>query len=153
MYGTLTEANTYFETYDLTGLWTSYTTAQRTIALNKATLQIDKLPFDGYRYSSEQTLEFPRVKDYGFKMVYYDVNSDGEIIVPVDVEQATYLQAKFLLDTQTNCTVEALKMGITSISVGKTSQTVDLSISPVHPVYGIFREAFELLKKYLVTQI
>jgi hypothetical protein len=126
--------------------------ALRTKALEKATLQIDDLPLVGRKYDENQTLAFPRYKDYGFRVDYFAQTTTG-ISVPVDVERATYIQAKYLLDSRTNCTIKALEMGITNVTIGRTSQTVDMSLSPVNLQWGLCREAMKLLQKFLVVTI
>lgn len=154
MYGSLSEADTYFEN-DLSGTWDNYSDAQKTKALNKATEQIDRLKFAGEKYeiAPTQTLQFPRVLYTVNETIYYDENlSTGDIEVPADVEYATYMQAKHLLDTTLGGdeTGNWVKKGITSMSILSTSESYDKSLSPVDVKSGVYRESMQLLEKYLV---
>lgn len=150
MYGSLSEANTYFSTYNPSAGWSDYSSAQRTAALNRATLLIDRLPYTGKKYDYTQTLQFPRYYYDGIESIYFDVNTSGTVIVPVDVEYATYEQALFLLDSQDNEVIAAMKMGITSITTAATSESYDWSKLPFDPDTQICREAMFMLQPYLL---
>lgn len=151
MYGSIALANAFFEHYDLSETWETYSDALKTKALNKATTQIDRLPFVGKRYTDDQDNEFPRIICENGVYHYFDSDpDDGSIVIPTKIYNATYIQAKFLLDTRSNPTVQALEMGITSISAGSTSQSLDNNILPLNPKTGICQEAEALLKPFLV---
>ena len=155
MYGTLAEAETYF-TDELSGTWGDYTDGQKTVALEEATRQIDRLQFKGekYQWSPTQTLAFPRVFNFNCQTIYFDEDlTNGGVVVPTDVEHATYLQAKHLLDVAIggDSTGQALRAGITSRSILSTSESYDKTLSPVDLKTGIHRDAMQLLEKYLLV--
>jgi hypothetical protein len=103
MYGSLTNANTYFQTRLHSDLWFDQTTIDRTNALYMATTLIDALSFKGRKAAeyavlaadedatdaelraanATQALEFPR---------------DDDTSVPTAIEYATYEIAYSLLD-------------------------------------------------------
>lgn len=151
IYGSLADANTYHSTYDLTGLWAGYSDAQKTAALNRATLLIDRLQFVGERYDEDQELSFPRMFDDGIKAIIIDTDrSSGAVIVPKDVEYATYEQAKFLLDTKDDEVIQKILNGVTSISVSATSESYDASKLPVSVETRLATEVYRMLKKFLI---
>lgn len=151
MYGSVSEADTYFSTYDFTGVWDSFSTSQKTAALNRATLMIDRLHFRGEKYQSDQDNAFPRIVYVNRRMVYFDENSDGEIVVPDRVKHAAYEQAKYMLSTQTDQSLIKLRQGITSISVGSTSESYNTDLLPEDLETGICRESQSLLENYLLV--
>jgi len=155
MYGSLTEADTYFVN-ELTDTWDNYTDAQKTRALEDATRTIDRLQFKGQKYepSPTQTAQFPRVMVTVNHTIYFEENiSAGEIQVPVDVEIATYVQAKYLLDKYIggDDTGAAVLAGKTSVSIASTSETYDTSINPVDIKTGLVREAMQWLEQYILV--
>jgi hypothetical protein len=104
MYGTLADANTYFQTRLHSDFWFEQTTGDRTKALYTATALLDALNFKGRKHAeylvieadpdnytdaqlrvanASQALEFPR---------------DDDTTVPTEVNQATYEIAYSLLD-------------------------------------------------------
>jgi hypothetical protein len=151
MYGTVAKADTFMADYDFQATWNTYTTSQKTKALKKATKQIDSLRFDGRKVSFTQELEFPRYRNDAIFKYRFDLGISTEI--PTDVEEATYIQAKFLLDTVDNCVIQALHSGITQLSIGRTSQTIDKALLPVNLENGLCTEAYNKLKKYLIHAI
>jgi hypothetical protein len=153
MYGSIAEADAYFEYNDFDETWANYTNSQKTKALTRATVLIDRLPLVGRRYEHDQANEFPRIKCWGFRTDYFDLATSGGVVIPDEVKEACYIQAKWLLDTANNCTIKALEMGITSISAGKTSQTIDMLYAPMNLTYGLCREAMELMKRFMITSI
>lgn len=151
MYGTRVEADTYYDDIGLSGTWDLYTNTQKDKALQRATIQIDHLPFLGEKYNyTTQTRAFPRIV-YSFRgEIVYDTDTSGNVIVPEAVRYAVYTQAKFLLDNASNSAVQALQAGIVSQSIGSTSETYDKDLLPLDLKTGICREAMELLKPYLL---
>lgn len=149
-YGSLTEANTYFSDTEISGTWALYTENKRNKALQKATTQIDRLPFIGEKYNYTQTRCFPRTLYTHRGQMFLDTNTSGAVIVPETVNHAVYIQAKFLLDNESNSAIQALQAGITSQSIGSTSESYDLSILPLDLKTGICRESMELLKPYIL---
>lgn len=155
MYGTLSDADTFFEN-DLTGTWDNYTDAQKTKALNEATRIINQLHYRGekYDYTPDQNDQFPRIEQTPTRTYYFDDDFDnGGVKVPTDVERAAYMQAKYLLDSivgNLHGVAEKVRAGITSISTGGTSESYDKSASAVDVKTGLHRDAFNLLKKYMI---
>jgi len=153
MYGSIVLADAFFEDYDFEGTWNGtggYTDVQKEKALEKATMQIDRLKFLGEKYDYDQNNQYPRAYNDGQRTRYFDIDTDGNIETPENILHATYIQAKWLLDTKDNATIQALMFGITSISVCKTSQTIDSSLMPFNPKTGICSEAYELIKPYMM---
>ena len=154
MYGTLAGANTYFSN-ELTGTWSNYSDPDKTTALETATKQINRLQFRGMKYqdSPTQTDQFPRIVSFGVHVIYYDEDTvNGGLKVPTDVEEATYVQAKYLLDYHKGDIPvgEMFLAGVTSVSIGSTSESYDKSMSPIDIESGIVRESFNLLRKYIL---
>jgi len=153
MYGSIAEADTYFDD-DLSGTWDNYLDTQKGKALRQATKQIDRLAYRGEKYDDNQENQFPRILRTGTRTIYFDYDPHtGTVVVPSDVEEATYMQAKYLLDYNagTDKRGRAIRAGITSISTGGTSESYDKSISPVDIETGIVIEAQALLKKYFLV--
>ena len=150
MYSSLTESNTYFDTYDLSGLWSTYTDAQKTSALNKATLQIDRLQYHGERYALDQDNEFPRIFYFQGALFYWDMDTDSGILVPQKIKHATCEQAKYLLDNLNNNKLDAQKKGVTSLSVGSTSESYDLSKVNFDKKTGLCLASYMLVKQYFI---
>ncbi len=154
-YGTLAKADTYFEN-DLSGTWAGYSTPNKNKARETATKQIDRLQLKGekYQYAPTQTLEFPRTFATMTGVLIFDEDlTNGGVIVPVDVEEASYIQAKFLLDANAGkeTASSALLAGKTSVSIGSTSESFDKSLSPVDIKTGISKQAMNILEKYILA--
>ena len=152
-YGSVVDADAFFD--DRVGsTWPNFTTPDKTKALTQATNQIDHLQFKGFRFIFTQLLEFPRSFAGGTRSVIFDIDqTTGDVIVPRRVIEATYLQAKFILDQALggDQSGEQIRAGITSISIGGTSESYDKSISPVDIQSGILRDALFLLGQYLLV--
>lgn len=151
MYGSVVLADTYHAVHDLDGTWTLLTSGLKTQAMNKATVQVDRLVYAGRKESINQTEQFPRIVFDGRKTYYFDLDESGGIVVPEKVLHATYEQAKFLMDTRTNQTICALKMGVAVQSQGRTSQTVDKDLMPMNTKTGLSREVEQLLQPFLIV--
>lgn len=141
MYGTLAEADTYFENRLHVDAWDEATDADKTKALNEAQKRIDLLNFKGEPVT-EGTV-FPR---------YYGDEADGTEETPEDIEIAGYECAFALLDgvdpefEQENLAVssEAYSGVSTSYARGK--------IIPEHFASGIpSAYAWRFLLQYLKT--
>ena len=87
MYGTLVDAETYFNSRLYKDAWDDATDASKTIALNEAQIRIDLLGFAGLEVT-EGTV-FPR---------YYGDESDGTETTPDAILKAGYECAFSLLD-------------------------------------------------------
>jgi len=156
VYGSITGMNTYFSS-DLTGTYANYSSTQKTNALIEATRLIDRLPFRGEKYqlAPTQELQFPRIVR-ATHLLYLDYDLTlGTVIVPPDVIQSAYMQAKFLLDMHIgkDSKGKALLSGLTSLSVGGTSESysTDKALASVDPATNIVREAHRLLEKYMLV--
>lgn len=149
IYGSVENADTFFADIEVSGTWGSYNDTEKESALAKATVQIDRLPFVGMKYSNLQVRQFPRLVYYNNRVLYLDVDLDGEVVVPEAVEHAVYAQAKFLLDYANDESIIAITKGITSQSIGATSESYNQDMLPIDPKTGICREAKELITPYL----
>ncbi|MFH0814312.1 MAG: DnaT-like ssDNA-binding protein [Pseudomonadota bacterium] len=150
IYGTLEKANIYFDDIGLSDTWDLYTDTQKNRALARATKQVDNLHYAGEKYEYTQARKFPRSLDCYRGQIYLDVDTDGNVITPIPVEEATYIQAKFLLDYADDAAINALNAGITSQSIGSTSESYDKAMLPIDVKSGLCRESLELLKPYLL---
>lgn len=83
MYGSLVDAQSYFDTRLNADAWLESTQDEQKKALISATRRIDRLNFNGDKTSSDQTLEFPR---------------GGDQTVPQDIAVACYEIALALLE-------------------------------------------------------
>jgi len=95
MYGTLIDANEYFQNRLYTLAWDEASSKNKTIALTEATSRIDRLRFSGVKVDETQDLEFPR---YYLDFDGTDSGPEGDEEVPEDIEIATYELAYSLLD-------------------------------------------------------
>jgi len=84
-YGTLAEAETYFESRLNIAEWTAATDDYKNRALVTATRIIDQNIFLGYRYTTTQALKFPRsgIPDY-------DSISFTDGVVPEQIKEAQF---------------------------------------------------------------
>lgn len=154
-YGTVAKADTFWSETEITNAWFAATIAKKTALLKKATMQIDRLAFRGEKVNVQQALQFPRIAEISpGRYTYYDVDvltGSGSIIVPLNVEYATYIQAKGILEYEDDEVIQALLAGVTSISIGQTSMSFNANDLPVNPKTRLFREAEELLMQYFAT--
>lgn len=112
--------------------WTSATTAQAEAALIQATRQIDALQYIGYRYNSEQTLEFPRALNRDFPWGYTQTTTilgdTFQVRMRYQVECAVALQALYLLKNGgTPAAIQRQQQGVQSWSeqLGPMSQSAN----------------------------
>lgn len=95
-YGSITEADFFFQTELKNVAWTSASITDKTKALRIATRTIDRLNFSGTKADVNQNLQFPRKNSI--------INSDNIIVtfedtfVPEDIKIATYHVSYALLD-------------------------------------------------------
>lgn len=154
MYGSLDEANTYFLENDFEVEWEGFTNPRKIQALNRATQIIDELPLQGRKYITTQDNEFPRTWHYQGISTVWDQDLDtGVIEVPADVEHAAYWQARFMLmrnKAGSKTRYKAQKAGVTSLSVGSTSESYDLSKIGFDRETGLCEDAMRLIRKYLL---
>ena len=151
IYGTLSGANSFFSANDLSGLWATYTDANKNKALQRATEEIDTLSYKGEKYEHTQDLSFPRVFYTQQRVIYFDLNTSGNVVVPPKIINTVYLQAKFLLETLSNDAIESIKYGISSRSIGSTSESYNLDrVSVFDLETELCREALRLIKPFLI---
>lgn len=154
IYGSLEDANLFFDEIDIEGLWENYSDEQKIKSLNLATKRIDSLQFQGKKYQYDQKREFPRVIMQGQIYLYWDVdNTNGTIVVPRSIIEATYKQAYLQIKNIDNQTINAQNRGITSISIGSTSESYDINKVPQDPRTKIFLEVMSDIKNYILSGI
>jgi hypothetical protein len=134
-YGTLQEANDYFDKRLHERTWLKSSQTRREQALWTATLIIDGLNFKGDKHSETQYLEFPR---------------DDDTEVPKDVRVASYEIAHELLDGK-NPNEELEALGITQHGFGGVSTSYSRNQIPIeHIINGIpSQQTWRLLRPYL----
>jgi len=154
MYSSIADADTYFDETDLSGTWATYTDDEKTKSMNLASRQIDRLAFQGQKYEFEQLQEFPRLLRVDSGWIYWDQHpSTGEIQVPELINEAVYLQAKFLLDNRDSDTITNQRLGITSESVGSTSQSYDFSNLSFDRETELNLQSKTLVQQYLLVSV
>jgi hypothetical protein len=134
-YGTLEDADVYFDNRLRSGAWQRATFQQRKAALAEASESIDRLNFVGYQSANYQRLQFPR---------------NGDTIVPINIVKACYEIALKLLE---GFDIDMEVRGLTSKSQGfSTVRNIhDRSFIPQHIRAGIISiKAWDWLKPYLV---
>lgn len=157
IYGTRAEADTYFGLRDFEGKWATFSNDQKDKALQVATDQVDRLEYAGQRFSgTEQLLAFPRILDSfaSREQRVWDVDfTTGDIVVPEKVRRATFEQANHLLATLSGSELSCkLREGLTSISIGSTSESYDLSRRDqfVSRRTSLVIDAKDLLEEYIL---
>ncbi len=138
MYGTVDDANTYFETRLYVEGWTDATSSDKGKALAEATNRIDRLQFSGLRVASDQDNDFPR---------YYGDDPDGTEVVPDDIKIAAYEVAFALLENEVNTDED---MTITSRRFADVSTSYDRTVAQEYLAAGIpSAYAWKFLRPYL----
>ncbi len=128
-YLTVSEANTYFATRLYTLAWDEASSANKTIALEEATVRIDRLRFSGWLVDGDQANEFPRYYDW-------DSGADGTEEVPTEIENATAEIALALLDgADPEFDYENMNVSSTAYSSVRTSR--NMQDTPAHTAAGI----------------
>ena len=154
LYGSVSEADTYFADRDLEGKWSTFNTSQKSRSLQIATDLVDALEYDGEFFSgTDQTLQFPRIV-HAFasrRSFVWDLNTSGTAVVPEDVKRATFEQARLLLIDKNDSLPAKIRRGLVSISVGLTSEGYgEHARLSIDRRTGLYREATRLLEKYLL---
>lgn len=139
-YGTVVDADAYFNTRLHVLAWTESTTADKTKALQEATNRVDRLRFSGCKVDDNQDLEFPR---------YYGDDPDGTETIPEDIEIATYECAFSLLDG-VDPDLEYENLATSSQGLSSARTTYADGARPQHFANGIpSAYGWRFLKKYL----
>ena len=115
------------------------------------------MEYAGQRFSgTEQLLAFPRILDSfaSREQRVWDVDfTTGDIVVPEKVRRATFEQANHLLATLSGSELSCkLREGLTSISIGSTSESYDLSRRDqfVSRRTSLVIDAKDLLEEYIL---
>lgn len=133
-YGSVEEANIYFDNRLHSNGWKNASITDKKLALVQATRQIDLLPFSGDKTDEAQVKEFPR---------------DGSEVVPRKIEMATYEIALKLLEGF-NIEAEIRNLSATTNSYGGVRSTYDRSFVPDYLRAGIpSAQAWALLVPYM----
>jgi hypothetical protein len=152
--------------------WSTATNTEKDNALDLATRQIDRLPWQGRKYSTSQVNAFPRTAydDTGDSNPYsapinraatvvWDWDSaTNAAVVPPDVKTACLYQADSLLQwikgrTQRERTLDDQHDGVTYNRAGDVGQSYRSVRTPDRPGpdgvrTGICRRSWELLERY-----
>lgn len=110
--------------------WTAATTVTREAAIIQASRDVDAFQYIGYRYYTEQNLEFPRMLDTfpWNRVALTGVNSlDVEQArMKRRVEEATALQANFIVRLSRSKDLDNIQLGVSGISetIGPISKNV-----------------------------
>lgn len=134
--------------------------ADKAKALARASRNVDRaMRYQGRRYAADQVLEFPRVAyggtgyqpvsafdealaAAGYAEEIWDLDDDGEAVVPVDVKTAVVHEANSILAGRRRHRQDARHEGINAHSAD------GLSESFAGPAPVVCREAMELLRQY-----
>ncbi len=128
-YLTVAEANTYFANRLHTLAWDEASSDSKGIALEEATVRIDRLRFSGWLVDDDQDNEFPRYYNW-------DDGADDTEEVPTDIENATAEVALALLDgADPEFDYDNLNVSSTAYSSVRTSR--NMQDTPAHTVAGI----------------
>ncbi len=156
-YVSLPEADEFsLRVADLTA-WSNADDATRGRALVQAADEIDTLRFAGTRYDSDQARQFPRfVADTAADWpagkqhvsgVTWDLDDDGNAVVPNCVKFADFLQAMSILrDPERMNRQRDRHDGLTGQSAGGFNESYD----PNRPPAVLCLEAMQQLKPYLL---
>lgn len=120
-YGSLDDANKYFDSRLQSDAWTSANFADRRKALIMATRAIDRLNFSGKKSYEEQKHQFPRGKD---------------VNVPSEIKIATYEEAIKLLDG-VDPEMEQANLSAVSQGISTVRATYDRAVIPENVKAGI----------------
>lgn len=168
-YCTLSQANTIANALPGLASFKAATDDAKTAALLLASQDIDAAgPWQGRRYdmSTDQLLEFPRVAyESSFPGnsqgatgnscadVVWDLDADGEAVVPAEVMRACVYQADAIIDGGLEETIESLWTAVASESVGSVSVSYRdpaaiAAALGASPLDGLCARAARMLKKY-----
>lgn len=133
-YGTLQEANIYFDNRLRSQPWKRSSIFDRSKALIEATRIIDGLKYKGDKTDEDQLHQFPR---------------DAETDVPKNIEFATYEIALKLLDG-VDPEIEQENLYATGSNYGGVRTTYDRTFLPVHIQAGVpSMKAWSFLRPFL----
>jgi len=163
-YGTLAEANTYFDERLHSTAWTDSADADKPKALNQARIAIDNLNFKGVKsavydvmYDSSGNLISPQPSET--TIIAADATQalefprGSDTVVPEQIKQAQWEEAVMLLDgVDPVSEYEALRVKRQGYSSVRTTYA-DNDSSAEHLAYGIVSpRAWMLLKPYLLFE-
>ncbi len=143
-YITRTDADTYFTVRLGSTVWTSADPADKDIALQMATRKVDNLSYYGWKRNINQALEFPRDAFQSDDGVW-DLDPDGNVINPLEVQNATCECALWLLKNDgEEALAQSAQRKATNVKMGTV--TMDGLTSGAPSIVG--PEAVQYLKKF-----
>ena len=158
-YLTSTEADALAATLPTLTAYSAASSGNKTKALLRASLDVDNaMPYQGRRYASDQTNQFPRVPyddppgSAGFdrdpRASVWDWDADAnEPVVPVDVLLAVLLQADTVLAGDREPRLAAQHDGVVYDQTGSVAESYKQTEGP-GVTTGLCRAAWVLLRKY-----
>lgn len=162
-YGTVAEADAYFNTTLYAPEWEAYSTANKTRALIMASDHIDQETYLGRRHWAWTTSSsdyshrvWPRWFDGPYRYLYHQAPLDETTGIPNSIKRASFVQALFILKTQLtagidiNARREMQTAGLTGMSQGRSSEGWDLSRTPNT---ALCRAALDILNPYLAHTV
>jgi len=160
-YGTVNEANTYFENRLYSTIWTSANTAEREQSLIGATQIIDRLNFAGEKaavyailYDSDGVLVDPAPTDAEVRAAYVSQELEfprgTDTNIPDEVKMACWEIAYALLDG-VDPDMEAENLAVIGQTIASVRTTYDRNnVSMAHIANGVpSAKAWRLLKPFL----
>lgn len=118
-YGTIAEANAYFESHPYPDTWANASTDEKCRALVTATRLLDTwYEWEGVVASSSQALLWPRDAAYAPNGFLHTTDE-----IPERIKQATFELAKALLVSDRTADSDIESQGITSIKAGSVALT------------------------------
>ena len=135
MYGTVTDANSYFVTksFDDGGAWANEPPDRKLVALNRAAILINRLAFEGDKTDPDQENEFPRDdEDMPLEIEYAAYEIARELLRGRDPEQEYQLQG-------------ASRLGFNRVTTEKKPDFI--SEAKLHGIPSII--AWDLIKPFL----
>ena len=145
-YITIIEADDLLEfEFDVT-TWEDSTDISKEKALRLATRRVDSLFLQGYKYSVDQLLKFPR------NITREDLN-DEVGVVPDIVKQAVAIESSYILNNEDNMIENLKKHGVKSQSIQGTSYSLDQGSMDYNrkKTNDLSKETTMLLKSYIQT--
>ena len=134
-YITVSEADELLQGDVLYEKFSAMTTEQKEKLLTDAAMRIDALPLSGRKKSVMQYMEFPRS--------YQDE-------VPYQVKSAQASEAVSVLDTESESRRLMQEQGVTSVTLGKVSESYGSGTTGAEKYKGLHSAAaFALLRRYI----
>lgn len=134
-YITVSEADELLQGDVLYEKFSAMTTEQKEKLLTDAAMRIDALPLSGRKKSVMQYMEFPRS--------YQDE-------VPYQVKSAQASEAVSVLDTESESRRLMQEQGVTSVTLGKVSESYGSGTTGAEKYKGLHSAAaFVLLRRYI----